>query len=239
MNKQFLLIAASVIIIGGVGLYYSNGGTLGKNLAGSFSSADEDSGSGSTTTSSGSTSTGSTSTTTTSSGSTTSAYKLYISSSSTKGVSYSVGQNDFQILYFGMRNNGTDDVQVTGLSVELTSTGEGLLNGSGTGTTANYSDLQIIDDTGAVIFTTSGLSTSGSDSVQTITFTGTLDLTGATVKKLYLTGDAANLAALLADTITPKIPTANIIATVTATGAAITSADIPTTYLYGKRNTCR
>lgn len=230
MNKKYLLALLLIVIIGAAGAFYSSG----KNLTGDFSSADE--------TGSGSTSTGSTTTTTTTTTSTATAptYKLYMPGYG-KAVSYRVAQNDFSVAIFGLRNDGVDDVQVTSVTVQLTGTGDGLLNGSGTGVTANYTDIKIVDSTGATVMTTSGLSTTGSDTVQNLTFTGTLDLTGAVIKKLYITADAANVSTLIGDTLVAYIDPNNTVATLTSSGASMSVAtgEISPAQYWGKTDTCR
>lgn len=234
MSKKYLLVALLIVIIGAAGAFYSSG----KNLTGDFSSAD--SGSGSTTTESSTGATTETTTTSTTSTATAPTYKLYMPGYG-KAVSYRVAQNDFSVAIFGLRNNGTDDVQVTSVTVQLTGTGDGLLNGSGTGITANYTDIKIVDSTGATVMTTPGISTTGSDTVQNLTFTGTLNLTGAVIKKLYITADAANVSTLIGDTLVAYIDPNNTVATLTSSGAAMSVAtgEISPAQYWGKTDTCR
>ncbi len=219
MNKKFLIAAALVLIIGGSAAYFNT-----KNLKGDFSSVSSES-------------TESTTTTTeeTETETTNPPDKLFITNPSAKG-SYKVGQNDFKIAYFGLRNDGTTDVKLTSLVVELTATGDGLLSSSG----ANYADLKIVDSTGATIMTTTGLSSSGSDTSQSLTFTGNISLTGAVITKLYLTADAANVSTLIADTIKATIPATFIVAEDSSGNPISSTSEIsPENGYIGKLNTCR
>lgn len=223
MNKKFLLIALLIIIIGGAGAFYNNS----KSLKGDFSSIASSESS--------ETSTSSTTTEETETETADLPDKLFITNPSAKG-SYKVGQNDFKITYFGLRNDGTTDIKVTDMEIELTATGEGLFSSSG----VNYSDIKLVDSTGATIMTSSGLTKTGSDTTQSLTFTGTINLTGAVIQKFYLTADAANVSTLLADTIKATIPATGIIAEDSSGNAISTTSEIsPENGFIGKVNTCR
>ena len=226
MNKKFLIAAALVLIIGGSAAYFNT-----KSLKGDFSSVSSESSTASTTSE--------TTTTETETETTNPPDKLFITNPSAKG-SYKVGQNDFKIAYFGLRNDGTTDVKLTSLLVDLTATGDGLLDASGS---ANYSDLKIVDSTGATIMTTDGIvseSSSGSDSVQSLTFTGNINLTGTIITKLYITADAANVSTLIADTIKATIPATHIVAEDSSGKPISSTSEIsPENGYIGKVNTCR
>ena len=103
---------------------------------------------------------------------------------------------DIQVL--DLTFSSARDVEVRKLGFDLNAAlGEGLIT-----TTANFTDIKLVDtDSGSTLMGPQELSTTGSDSTQTISFTDSWYISEGESVNASLTLDVANVAALDADTI--------------------------------------
>ena len=137
---------------------------------------------------------------------------------------YSAGQNDLELFGLSFQNTSSStSVDISQLVFNLNSTGGGLLDSSG----ANYSDIKLVDSTGAVLAGPVSLSTTGFDSLQTLTFVDKWSIARNSTKTAMLTVDISGTGSVVTgDTLYTNLRIQNIIASWTSGATFILTSQV-------------
>lgn len=111
-----------------------------------------------------------------------------------------IATNATDVELFRWTTSAQANVEVRSTGITIAATGDGLVSAA---SAANYTDIKIIDvATGVVVAGPTDVSTSGSDSSQTLTFTDYYYLNAGQERTFKVTADIANNSALDGDTVT-------------------------------------